>query len=284
MTSLRPLPRDAPVDLHLHTIHSDGQWRPEALFDHLADRGFRIVAVTDHDTVDTYDELSALGAERGVLVIPGVEATANWHGRLAHVLCFASVPIEGPLRALVRETEQAMLDNTAAVHRELLRRGYRFPRQRDVLPATAGVPRRPIDNATLLHAHRDAPDMATALAIIADAGYRIASAPIGRVVDAAHASGAVALLAHPGRGGGEIQDYPPDLLGVLLDEVALDGVEAHYPLHTEAQTASYEHLAHQRGLLVSCGSDSHGPAQRFPIGYQASIAHDLLERLGISLH
>jgi predicted metal-dependent phosphoesterase TrpH len=125
--------------------------------------------------------------------------------------------------------------------------------------------------------------MDSALAMITDVGYRIASAPIERVVDAAHASGAVALLAHPGRGGGEIQDYPPDLLDALLDEVALDGIEAYYPLHTAVQVESFERVAIRRGLLVSCGSDSHGPRQRLPCAYQASIVRGLLERLGIPL-
>ena len=41
-------PRD-PVDLHLHTLASDGFWTAEELINTVADRGFKVVAVADHD-------------------------------------------------------------------------------------------------------------------------------------------------------------------------------------------------------------------------------------------
>ena len=58
----------------------------------------------------------------------------------------------------------------------------------------------------------------------------------------------------------------------------LDGIEVYYPLHTAAQVAAYEALARERGLLVSAGSDSHGPRQRLPIAYEARQCAALLAR------
>lgn len=286
------LPGDAPVDLHLHTVYSDGHWEPAALFDQLVSSGFRLAAVTDHDQVDRLAELAALGAERGVGVVPGVEVTANWHGRVAHLLCYAgrgrppdapTLPADGALARLTLATVAAVRANTSAVRAELERRRYAFPRAEEVLRGERDPLARPASNVRLLLAHGHVATMDEALALIGDAGYHIISAPLAEAVAAAHADGALTLLAHPGRRDAEIPPYPPELLARVCDEAPLDGIEAYYPLHTPEQTAGYLAFARARGLLVSAGSDSHGPRQRLPIPYPARDVGALLARLGIAV-
>lgn len=286
---------DAPVDLHLHTVYSDGHWEPAALFDHLAGAGFRLVAVADHDRADRLAELAALGTERGVGVLPGVEVTTSWNGSVAHLLCYAGrgrtpygpagdgfLP-DGALARLTAATVAGVRENTAAVRAELERRGYTFPRAAEVLAALPDPLARPASNARLLLAHGYAATQDEALALIAQAGYQIISAPLAEAVAAAHADGALALLAHPGRQDAEIQRYAPEPLARICEEVPLDGLEAYYPLHTPEQTAVYLAFARTRGLPVSAGSDSHGPRQRLPIAYPARDVAALLARLGIAV-
>ncbi len=283
---------DAPIDLQLHTVYSDGDWEPVALFDHLAAAGFRLAAVTDHDRMDRLSELTALGAARSVGVVPGVEVTATWHGRVAHLLCYAgpgptpdapTLPPDGALARLTAATVAGVRANTAAVRAELERRGYAFPRAEEVLAALPDPLARPASNARLLLAHDYVATTGEALALMAEAGYHIISAPLAEAVAAAHADGALALLAHPGRHDAEIPRYPPELLAQVCDEVPLDGIEAYYPRHTPEQTAGYLAFARERGLLVSAGSDSHGPRQRLPIAYPARDVAALLERLGVTI-
>lgn len=45
--------------------------------------------------------------------------------------------------------------------------------------------------------------------------------------------------------------------------------------------ATYLAYAQQHGLLVSTGSDSHGPPGRMPIQYRAEFCQQLLERVGV---
>ncbi len=219
----------AAVDLHLHTTYSDGQWLPDQLLDHLATEGFRVVSITDHDTLAHQDELQLQGKARGLTVLPGVEVTSRWRGMIAHVLCYAVGNTFGgeSLQELVDGTRERQLENTRAVYAELERRRYAFPQRDEVLSAQRGELLRPIDNARLLLHHGYVTDIAKALALIADAGYTIDAAPIEASVDAAHAAGAVALLAHPGRGGdgGEIPRYPPELVAEMLGDTPLDGLE-----------------------------------------------------------
>jgi len=55
---------DAAIDLQMHTIYSDGKWTPEQLIDYLVGEQFGLVAITDHDRVDTASELQRLAVEK----------------------------------------------------------------------------------------------------------------------------------------------------------------------------------------------------------------------------
>ncbi|HKV84310.1 MAG TPA: PHP domain-containing protein [Ktedonobacterales bacterium] len=270
------------LDLQIHTVYSDGQWEPSALFTHLEGAGFRLVAITDHDTCEHVEELCRLGAAHGVAVLPAMEVTTEWRGVSAHLLCYAPHGFGPSVSALTQRTVAAQLENTRAVHAELLRRGYEFPNQAKMLGGRS-EPTRPIDNASLLFAHGHVADLQSGLVAIQEAGYRQIAAPLAEAVAAAHTDGALAVIAHPGRGGGEIHRYEPAELAVMLEEIPLDGIEAYYPTHTEAQVAAFRALAERRGLLVSAGSDSHGPRQRLPIRYPASSVAALLDRCGVTV-
>jgi len=293
------VPANAHIDLQLHTVYSDGHWQPQELMDYLAAHLFRVAAVTDHDTLAHIEELRAIGAARGVHIIAATEITTSWHERPAHLLCYAQRFVGTALADVARTIEQGQRANTRAVYDELVRQGHTFPRAKQTLAEQGsrrsvassdaeadsdGQVTRPIDNARLLVEHGYIADIRHAMTRIREAGYMQVTAPLAEAVAAAHASGGVAVLAHPGRGGGEIQRYDPDLIEAVLAEVPLDGIEVYYPMHTAAQVAAYEALTRKRGLLVSAGSDSHGPRQRYPIPYEARQCAALLARCGVEIH
>jgi predicted metal-dependent phosphoesterase TrpH len=267
----------------MHTIYSDGSWQPAELFDYLAAHRFRAVAVTDHDTLEHDDELVALGAERGVIVLRACEVSTTWRGGRTDLLCFAGDLTGDALRTLVRGIQRRQYENTLAVHTELLRRGYAFPQMADELTRQDGKLRLPADNMRLLMRHGYAASGAVALEMIRDAGYEAIQAPLAEAVEAAHASGAVALIAHPGRDSDGIQLHSPAVLAEILTEISIDGVEALYPLHTPRQVEEYSAFIAERGLLRSAGSDSHSPRGRLPIPYPASTCAALLARCGVEV-
>lgn len=276
---------DTLIDLHLHTVYSDGHWLPRALFDLLAERGIAIASVVDHDQFDHLPDVLALGAERGITVIPGTEVTASWRGNAAHILCYAP-PTTGftgdALRDVVDQTRAAMLANTAMIYQTLCQRGYDFPRQAEILADQGGQLVRAGDVARLLLESGHVATPAGAMALVIEAGYRQATAPLADVIEAARASGALCLLAHPGRGDGENHRFEPEEIEALLRDVPLDGVEVYYPAHSDKQVAAYASLARRHGLLISAGSDSHGPRQRLPVAYPAAHASALLARLSFT--
>jgi hypothetical protein len=231
-------------------------------------------------------EMMALGTERVVTVIPGTEVTTEWRGLPAHLLCYAPLPTGftgDALRELIDDTAAQMRANTRMIYDAMLARGYSFPRQHELLADQGGQPVRALDVGDLLVGHGYAAGPGEAMQMVMKAGYQQMRAPIEQAVAAAHASGALCLTAHPGRGQGELHRYDPGEIEALLREVPLDGIEVYYPTHTPEQVAVYEALAQRHGLLVSAGSDSHGPHQRMPIAYPAQRIAPLLARLGVAV-
>lgn len=83
-----------------------------------------------------------------------------------------------------------------------------------------------------------------------EAGCTFATNDPAAVVEAAHRSGAVCLLAHPGRGDGFVT-YDVKLLDQFRQEVPIDGLEVYNPVHTPAQTVMYREYAQRHQLLTS---------------------------------
>ena len=74
------------ADLHLHTREAEPgiTYSAREMIARAAREGYRVLSITNHDTITFSDELAAYARDRGVLLIPGVEATVE--GR--HVLVY----------------------------------------------------------------------------------------------------------------------------------------------------------------------------------------------------
>ncbi len=274
---------DASVDLHMHTTYSDGRWPAQQLIDFLVTEGFQLVAVTDHDRVDKVAEIQALGAEKRLSVLAGVEMSTDWNGRMGHMLCYGFDPQQNELRPLTEKIVRLQLENTHAVNEELQRKGYAMPRQEELLKENGGNLRRPSDNAYLLREHGHASNWQTAMQMITEAGFTSIKADMAETVDAVHKSGGVCLIAHPGRRESGFTFYDPSLLDSLRGEIPIDGIEIYHPYHTKEIIATYLAYVEKHDLLFSTGSDSHCIPGRMPIKHRAEISRKLLERLGVTV-
>jgi predicted metal-dependent phosphoesterase TrpH len=273
------LAADAAIDLQMHTTYSDGTWIPEQLFDYLVSEQFGLIAITDHDRVDTASALQRLAAEKQLPLLTAVEMSTSWRGELTDVLCYGFDPEKNELQGLTQDIVYRQRENTREVWENLSKRNIFLPD--DELDALLVKPsaQQPQELINLLRRHGYGIGEPSAVALIDDAGFRWATNDIAAVTDATHRSGAVCLIAHPGRGG-EYTCYNTALLDELRGEVPIDGFEVYYPAHTPEQIAMYLEYARKHNLLTSSGSDSHGPGKK-PIKYRAELSRHLLERLGI---
>lgn len=278
------LEADAAIDLQLHTTYSDGKWTPEELLDRLAHEGFGLAAITDHERVDTAAALQQLAVAKHVPLLVAVEMTATWRGDMTDVLCFGFDPQKPALGELAQQVIRCQAENTREVYENLLRRGYRFSQDSAELTAILAKPssQQLFALVDLVKKYSLGKGESESMGrIVLQAGGAYATSGIAAIVDAAHEDGAVCILAHPGRTDG-FKTFDAQLLDELRREAPIDGLEVYYPVHSSEQTAMFLDYAQRHRLLISSGSDSHGP-DKPPIQYPAKLSQALLERLGIQI-
>jgi len=282
LTSPFVLAADAAIDLQMHTTFSDGTWTPEQLMDYLVHEQFGLVAITDHDRLDTAAALQQLAVEKQLPLLTAVEISASWKGEPTDVLCYGFEPGQNALQDLAQSIAHRQRENTREVCENLRKIGISFPNphELDSLLAQPSA-QQPHALVALLKKLGYGTGEPSAGKIITDAGFFWVTHDIAEVCDAAHRSGAVCLIAHPGRGDGYTR-YDANLLDELRRQVPIDGFEVYYPAHTPEQMIMYREYAQTHHLLTSSGSDSHG-LEKKPIKYRAELSRDLLERLGIQI-
>lgn len=241
----------------MHTTASDGRLTPVELVARVVAAGLTTISVTDHDTVASIDEVTALASASGVRVVPGIEITAIDDGRDVHMLGY-------------------FFDQASPILSELLvsQRALRVSRVREIGARLAALNMRvDVDSVLLASAARPGssvgrPQLARELV---RAGYvasvneafelwlangrpafvpRTGPSP-AVVIDTVHAAGGVVSFAHPG------VTKRDELLAPLVDR-GLDAIEVYHSDHTPDDVRAYRNMAHRFNALVSGGSDFHG--------------------------
>lgn len=243
------------ADLHLHTTASDGAWTPAELVDRAASVGLCAIAVTDHDTVDGIAAALERGRERGLEVIPGVELSL-WHeGQEVHILGY-----------FIDHKHDGLADTLAACREERVRRvkkiverlselGYSITVPEVMALAKDGSAGRPHVARVLVATGQIASVPAAFEQLLAEG--RPAYVPRRRMtaeegIALIHAAGGVAVCAHPGL----LRD--DGIIGELV-ALGLDGLEVVHSEHDADMVARYQAVARQHGLVMTGGSDCHGP-------------------------
>lgn len=74
------------IDLHLHSIFSDGTDTPEAIVLAASELGLKAIALTDHDTLGGLERFMAMQSSVATTLIPGVELSCSFMGKTLHIL------------------------------------------------------------------------------------------------------------------------------------------------------------------------------------------------------
>ena len=80
------------IDLHTHSVYSDGSATPAELIALAAHNRLRGVALTDHDTVEGVAEFLQLGEQAGLTVLSGVEVSCSLRQHTLPLLGAPPVP------------------------------------------------------------------------------------------------------------------------------------------------------------------------------------------------
>ncbi len=272
------------IDLHLHTTHSDGSFSTRDVMAFAKQAGLTALAITDHDIVEGIAEATAIGAELGIEVVPGVEISSRLGESELHILGYFlnwTDPLLAQRLSTLRDSrhtrnpkivqrlnelgipmtyeEVRALAGTESVGRPHI---ARLLMEKKFVTSAKEAFDRYLANGRPAFVDRELPEPAEAVRWIREAG-------------------GVPVLAHP-----TWVRTSADGLRTLVRELktaGLGGIEVHYSTHTPSQTTEYLELAKQCDLLVTGGSDFHGvtkPDIEVGIGRgQLKVSEKLLDPL-----
>ena len=249
------------IDLHVHTTASDGLLSPSQTVEAALREGVWLLGIADHDTTEGVPEAAASARAAGVTLIPGVELSVGSGLREIHVLgYFVDVGHEA-LQAVLARLRGARDTRNERILERLREMGMPLdPGRLQEIAGNGSVGRPHIATALLEAGH---------VGSLGEAFGRYLArgkpAYVGRErLEAAEASaaikqaGGIPVLAHPAKIGG------PQAIEQILDD-GMEGVEVYHTDHTAMDVEMLLGIAKRRGLLVTGGSDSHGPYSEKPV-------------------
>ena len=277
-------------DLQSHSLRSDGALEPAAVVAAAAAAGVRLLALTDHDTVDGVAEAVRAGAGHGVTVVPAVEiSTVDELGDDFHILGYGVDPADAGLAKALERWRVDRADRIDRMADQLALLGLPPDRTEIEERRAAGLPvgRPHLANAAI-EAHgeqlqADGLDECSAFleAYLCKGGpaYSRRTMPtVPAAIEAIHAAGGVAVWAHPFWDLGRDDEVRRAL--ERFSAAGLDGVEAFYATHGAPQTRLLCEAAARLGLLTTGSADFHGPQHRRFSRFRAFELHGCEPRLG----
>jgi predicted metal-dependent phosphoesterase TrpH len=248
------------IDLHTHSRVSDGTDTPSELVRAAARAGLDVVAITDHDTADGWAEASAVAAEVGISLVPGMEISTGLRGRSVHLLAYLPDPTSPPLAdelARVRAGRESRVPEMLARLRGL-----------GIEIGAADV--RAVSHGAAATGRPHIADALVALGVVGDRSEAFErylgagraayvnryAAPLEATIRAVTEAGGVSVIAHPwGRGG---LGRPDEATLAHLHDIGLAGIEVDHQDHDTATRALLRAMARDLGLVATGSSDYHG--------------------------
>jgi predicted metal-dependent phosphoesterase TrpH len=251
---------DVSPDLHTHSTASDGTLRPSELIARAASAGVRMLALTDHDTVEGLAEARRAAEAHGVELIDGAEISVTWRGRTVHVVGLRIDPGNPALGSGLAGLRSFRDWRAEEIGRRLAKKG--------IDGTYAGA--KALSNGRLIgrtHFARHLVQRGLAanerevfrhFLVHGKPGHVPGNwASLEDAVGWIRAAGGQAVIAHPAR----YKLTRTRLLQLLgeLRELGGAGIEVVCGSHSRDDAFNFARHAREQGLLASAGSDFHGP-------------------------
>lgn len=251
-------------DLHCHSTASDGVLAPADVVARAAEHGVDVLALTDHDVTDGIVEAQAAADECGLQLVPGVEVSVTWNKKLVHIVGLGIDPENVALQQGLASLREKRLIRAQKMAEKLEKAG--------VPDALAGAMRY-AGGEVLSRTHFArylveiglVKDFAAAFKRFLSHGKRgfvgVEWAGLEEALGWIHDAGGQAVIAHPAR-----YSMSRTLLGALMDDFKKAGgaaIEVVSSSHTPGEVKSMAEMTNKYGLLSSCGSDFHGPGNKW---------------------
>ena len=242
------------VDLHTHSIHSDGSYTVEDLVKKVKERDLSGVSITDHDCIDAYPNAMEIGKKHDIRIMIGVELSCHEDGAEHHLLGYnvdiTNLDLSIKLEALKQERKQRAVNIT----KKLNAVGVSLTMEHiEAFNSTGVIGRLSIAKALAYHGHAADTDDAfnKYLSPRGSAFVQKTDFFVKNAIKLIHRAGGVAVLAHPDKRLSNNKLYE-------FVRAGLDGIEVVHPRISPPHADSLRAFAKQYQLIQTGGSDYHG--------------------------
>jgi predicted metal-dependent phosphoesterase TrpH len=251
----------ARIDLHVHTLYSDGTFTPAEAVALAVERDLAVLSVSDHDSTEGVGEAEAAAEGTPLEIVPGIELSTVHEGGPVHLLCYWPDVGEEELQGELRRLREDRWTRGQRMVEKLQTLGYPVTFKRVSQIAQGKNIGRPHIAQALVEAG--------VVPVLKDAFSDELIGTGGRAYIEKHAlhsldalalvqrARGIAVLAHPGLRWREELPVPDDLIERMV-EAGLDGIEVDHPDHDAAARVRYREMVRRLGLVATGSSDCHG--------------------------
>ncbi len=250
------------IDLHSHTVCSDGTYTVKEIIDYAVQKGLSALAITDHDTVSGVKEAMEYSKQFGNFeLVAGIEFSTNEDGfkNDIHILgYYFNYEDEEFLCALKDIIDSREIRNKKMI--EKMKSDGLDVTYEDILALS--------DDGVITRSHfcrwlvskGYAKDVNDGFAKFLGNGkkYYVRRDKVTpkKAIDLVHKAGGICSLAHPILYN--LDNKKLEQLVSTLAEQNIDGIEGIYTTYNEHETKKIKQLADKYGLIITGGSDFHG--------------------------
>jgi predicted metal-dependent phosphoesterase TrpH len=252
------------ADLHCHSIFSDGTLTPKEIVDLAISVGLEGLSITDHDTIDAYEEASPYAKEKGVRLGTGVELSSTFKKQSVHILGYNFDVAHPFLKQFCKEQQDKRRVRNLKILEKLTRLSFVIDEKEllalETFQRTIGRPH--IAEIMVKKGFVKSVQEAFSYYLADDKCCYVPteSPSLNEVIDVIKEAGGKVFLAHPHlyhstRRIKEILSHP------------FDGIECYYARCSKEIEQRMLSIAKERSLLFSGGSDFHGAVKpHIPLG------------------
>jgi predicted metal-dependent phosphoesterase TrpH len=247
-------------DYHIHTIASDGELTPTQIVDMSIKLDLEAIAITDHDTTDGIEEAMKVATDKNYTVIPGIELNAKVDKGQMHILgYYIDYKNSGFINIMTD------LKNQRDERNERLIKAFNA----DGVNITIEDVKKHVVGQVVAKPHFAKELLAKGFVSTFNEAYdkyfnkppyntikREAVTPEIAIGIVKKFNG-IAVLAHPQTLKLESSELEQKIKE--LKSYGLDGIECYHSDHSPTEVEIYKSIAKKYNLIITCGSDYHGP-------------------------
>lgn len=267
------------IDLHAHTRESDGEKTPEELIDLAISKGIEALAITDHDTADGIEAAIKYARDKKIMFIPGIELDAKVSKGQMHILGLGINPNQEEFKQKLESIKQEREYRNIKFIEEFNKMGFQITLEELQEVSSGKVIGKPHFAKVFLKK-----GYIQTKAEMFDKYFNqeplckikkstLSPEEIIRLIKKANG---IAILAHPQSLKLTDDEFVEKI--AELKSYGLDGLECYHSSHTPEQMKRFKEIAKKFNLIITKGSDYHGPVTKPEVQLGTGISNNIVSQ------